>query len=162
MVEVNFGPTAHYASSLGPNWESDQVLLAVLRQYIFCKWSYSACPPWKINYRLFKELSWLRRPRDRTLRSITLVNVQATGYNMRQECLGQVEKWSRCFGITSPRKFPPAAATEMLRHTVWRNWLFIANSDEKWLYYQFAPSSLIHFFSKFGRITYWILVKWKD
>ena len=31
----------------------------------------------------------------------------------------------------------PAASPEMLHHTVWRTWLFIAYSDDRWLYYQF-------------------------
>ena len=30
----------------------------------------------------------------------------------------------------------PAAPPEILHHTVWRTWLFIAYSDERWLYYQ--------------------------
>ena len=32
----------------------------------------------------------------------------------------------------------PATSPEMLHHTVWRTWLFIAYSDESWLYYQFS------------------------
>ena len=31
----------------------------------------------------------------------------------------------------------PAASPEILHHTVRRTWLFIAYSDERWLYYQF-------------------------
>ena len=30
----------------------------------------------------------------------------------------------------------PAASQEIWHHTVWRTWLFIAYSDEKWLYYK--------------------------
>ena len=37
----------------------------------------------------------------------------------------------------------PAASLEVLHHTVWRTWLFIAYSDERWLYYQF---SLLHLY----------------
>ena len=37
----------------------------------------------------------------------------------------------------------PAASPEMLHHTVWRLWRFIAYSDERWSYYQF---SLPHLF----------------
>ena len=33
----------------------------------------------------------------------------------------------------------PAASPEIFHHTVWRTWLFIAYSDERWLYYQFSP-----------------------
>ena len=32
----------------------------------------------------------------------------------------------------------PAASPEILHHTLWRTWLFIAYSDERWLYYQFS------------------------
>ena len=32
----------------------------------------------------------------------------------------------------------PAASAEILHHTVWRTWLFIAYLDERWLYYQFS------------------------
>ena len=32
----------------------------------------------------------------------------------------------------------PAASQEIWLHTVWRTWLFIAYSDEKWLYYKFS------------------------
>ena len=32
----------------------------------------------------------------------------------------------------------PAASQEIWHHTVWRTWLFIANSHEKWLYYKFS------------------------
>ena len=40
----------------------------------------------------------------------------------------------------------PAASQEIWHHTVWRNWLFIAYSDEKWLYYKF---SLHHSYNRF-------------
>ena len=36
----------------------------------------------------------------------------------------------------------PAASPEVLHHTVWRTWLFIAYSAERWLYYQFSLSHL--------------------
>ena len=32
----------------------------------------------------------------------------------------------------------PAASSEIWHHTVWRTWLFIAYSDERWLYYKFS------------------------
>ena len=32
----------------------------------------------------------------------------------------------------------PAASPKILHHTVWRTWLFIVYSDERWLYYQFS------------------------
>ena len=40
----------------------------------------------------------------------------------------------------------PAASQEILHHTVRRTWLFIAYSDEKWLYYKF---SLHHSYNRF-------------
>ena len=40
----------------------------------------------------------------------------------------------------------PAASQEMWHHTVWRTWLFIAYSDEKWLFYKF---SLHHSYNRF-------------
>ena len=40
----------------------------------------------------------------------------------------------------------PAASQEILHHTVWRTWPFIAYSDEKWLYYKF---SLHHSYNRF-------------
>ena len=39
----------------------------------------------------------------------------------------------------------PAASPEILHHTVWRTWLFIAYSDARWLYYQLSLPSLIQF-----------------
>ena len=36
----------------------------------------------------------------------------------------------------------PAASPEILYHTVWRTWLFVAYSDERWLYYQFSLHNL--------------------
>ena len=40
----------------------------------------------------------------------------------------------------------PAASQEIWHHTVWRTWLFIAYSDEKWSYYKF---SLRHSYNRF-------------
>ena len=40
----------------------------------------------------------------------------------------------------------PAASQEIWHHTAWRTWLFIAYSDEKWLYYKF---SLHHSYNRF-------------
>ena len=39
----------------------------------------------------------------------------------------------------------PAAPPEILHRTVWRTWLFIAYSDERWLCYQIVTTSLIRF-----------------
>ena len=39
----------------------------------------------------------------------------------------------------------PAASPEILRHTVWRTWLFIAYSGERWLYYKFLLPHLYIF-----------------
>ena len=47
----------------------------------------------------------------------------------------------------------PAASPKIWHHTVWRTWLSIAYSDERWFYYQF---SLIHtfLFRKVGRMYF--------
>ena len=42
----------------------------------------------------------------------------------------------------------PAASQEIWHHTVWRTWLFIAYSDEKWLYYKFSLHHSYHRFLK--------------
>ena len=39
----------------------------------------------------------------------------------------------------------PVASQEILHHTVWRTWLFIAYSDARWLYYQLSLPSVIQF-----------------
>ena len=36
----------------------------------------------------------------------------------------------------------PAASPEILHHTVWRTWLFIAYSDERWLHLPITPHTL--------------------
>ena len=50
----------------------------------------------------------------------------------------------------------PVASPEILHHTVWRTWLFLAYSDERWLYYQFSLPHLYIFLSKrLGDCTFW-------
>ena len=44
-----------------------------------------------------------------------------------------------------------AASTPILHHTVWRTWLFMAYSDERWLYYQFLTLSLLSSKSVFSQ-----------
>ena len=44
-------------------------------------------------------------------------------------------------------KISPAALPEILHHTVWRTWLFIAYSGERWLSYQFSVPRLCNFFN---------------
>ena len=39
----------------------------------------------------------------------------------------------------------PATSPEILHHTVWRTWLFMAYSDARWLYYQLSLPSVIQF-----------------
>ena len=48
----------------------------------------------------------------------------------------------------------PAASPEILQHTVWRTWRFIAYPDGKWLYYKILTASLINFSIKVGRMHY--------
>ena len=45
----------------------------------------------------------------------------------------------------------PAASPEILHHTEWRTWLFIAYSDERWLYCQYS----LHHFQRLGECTFW-------
>ena len=45
----------------------------------------------------------------------------------------------------------PAALPELLHHTVWRTWLFIAYSDEILLHYQFS----LHHSCIYGECTFW-------
>ena len=50
----------------------------------------------------------------------------------------------------------PAASPETLHHTVWRTWLSIAYSDERWLYYQFSLPRLYTFpLGRLGECTFW-------
>ena len=49
----------------------------------------------------------------------------------------------------------PAASPEMLHHTVWRTWLFVAYLDERLLYYQFSLPRLYIYLRKVGR-TYFL------
>ena len=49
---------------------------------------------------------------------------------------------------------PLALWPKILHHTVWRTWLFIAFSDEWWLYYQFSlPHSYVSL-EKVGRMYF--------
>ena len=51
----------------------------------------------------------------------------------------------------------PAFLPEIVHHTVWRTWLFIAYSDERWLCYQISlPHSYISLW-KFGRMYFFKL-----
>ena len=49
----------------------------------------------------------------------------------------------------------PAASSEILHHTVWRTWLFIACSDERWWYYLFSLHHLAFLFKRLGECTFW-------
>ena len=49
----------------------------------------------------------------------------------------------------------PAASPEIYHHTVWRSWLFIAYSDERWLWDQFL---LLHSYIFPGEFTLWTVV----
>ena len=54
----------------------------------------------------------------------------------------------------------PAAPPEILYHTVWRTWLFIAYSDERWLYYQLSLPTYTFLFKRLGECTFWTW-EWK-
>ena len=40
--------------------------------------------------------------------------------------------------VSDQFRISPADSPEIFHHTVWRTWLFIAYSDERWLYNQFS------------------------
>ena len=51
-------------------------------------------------------------------------------------------RWIGCINPFTPKsdqcQISPAASPEILHHTVWRTWHFIAYLDARWLYYQFS------------------------
>ena len=49
------------------------------------------------------------------------------------------------------------ASPEIWHHTVWRTWLFIVYSDERWLYYQFSQPHLYISIQKVGRMYFFEL-----
>ena len=49
-----------------------------------------------------------------------------------------VKHLPRIYELIDQFQITPAASPDILHHTVWRTWLFIAYSDERWLYYQFS------------------------
>ena len=58
-------------------------------------------------------------------------------------------------------RISPAASPETLHHTLWRTWLFVAYSDEAWLYNQFLTTSLIHLpWKRLGKCNFWAW-EWK-
>ena len=85
-------------------------------------------------------------------------------------CLRRLErrllgKWEGCCQFPFASKsdlfqISPAASPEILHHT-WKTWLFIANSDEIWLYYQLFPPHLFVYHWEVWRMYVLILgVKW--
>ena len=54
----------------------------------------------------------------------------------------------------------PATSQGIWHHTVWRTWLFIAYSDEKWLYYKFSLHHSYNRFLKGWENTLWVQ-EWK-
>ena len=55
----------------------------------------------------------------------------------------------------------PAASPEILHHTVWRTWPFIAYWDGRWLCYQFLTTFHSHVsFKRLGECTFWTW-EWK-
>ena len=52
--------------------------------------------------------------------------------------LGQVLTFNPFTPKSDQFQISPAASPEIWHHTVWRTWLFIAYSDERWFYYQFS------------------------
>ena len=49
----------------------------------------------------------------------------------------------------------PVASPEILHHTVWRTWLSIAQSDERWLHYQFSLPPIHLSLGRLGECSFW-------
>ena len=85
---------------------------------------------------------------------------------------GRMQRYSRGLARNPGNKYPvkpftpksgqfqicTAAPPEILHHTVWRIWLSIAYSDERWLYCQFSLPHLYISLWKAGRIILFNLV----
>ena len=75
----------------------------------------------------------------------TLVLLRLCDAEMQTSTQSNLSRWT-LFNPFTPKsdqcQISPAASPETLYHTVWRTWLFIAYSDERWLYYQFSPPHL--------------------
>ena len=74
------------------------------------------------------------------------------------------QRWSEC-QILSPKsdqvQISPAASPEISHHTVWRTCLFIAYSDERWLYHDYSHYLAYTFRFKWpGEFTFWTW-EWK-
>ena len=86
----------------------------------------------------------------------------------RPSLIGLVLNWAtthrKClifFNPFTPKsdqcQISPAASPEISYHTVWRTWLFIAYSDERWLSYQFSRPHLCIALWKVGRMHFFNL-----
>ena len=60
--------------------------------------------------------------------------------------MGKIQVFNPFTPESDQCQISPAASQEIWHHTVRRTWLFIAYSDEKWLYYKF---SLHHSYNRF-------------
>ena len=78
--------------------------------------------------------------------------------NMSSVCSPGRWGWFYCARLPfHSREWPvstPAASSEILPHTVWRTWLFIAYSDERWLYYQSSPPHCTFLFERLENVLY--------
>ena len=99
----------------------------------------------------FRNHSYDYRPNRTPLSPITIINqyVWTAEADSERRSL-QTKSHLNPFTPESDQcQISPAASPEILHHTVRRTWLFIAYSDEKWLYYKF---SLHHSYNRFLKI----------
>ena len=76
---------------------------------------------------------------------------------------GVEEEWRKINPCSDFFRLPaPAATPEILHHTVWRTRLFIAYSDERWLYHT-NSHYLIYtsLFKRLGECNFWTLWEWE-
>ena len=95
--------------------------------------------------------SWTWMLYGQSWRSIAFL--MPTSLFVAMELLMTLLMWLRATGASLPRvinfKFP------LQRHTVWRAWLFVDYSDERWFYYQFPLLYLLTHFFRLEECTFW-------
>ena len=66
-----------------------------------------------------------------------------------------ISEWCYVIGFHTLNPFTPNVKfpAEILPNKVWRTWLFMAYSDERWSYYQFSLTHYIHFLFKTWRTS---------
>ena len=65
---------------------------------------------------------------------LSKLNIDRTFIDYSTECANRSAPFNPFTPESDQCQNSPAPSQEVWHHTVWRTWLFIANSDEKWLY----------------------------